>query len=96
MGYRANAAAQRAMGLLDSSTASLASTRAELGVREQSLTTIGSQIDAEEIQLKAVMSSNYDTDMAKAISEYTAAQVSYQAALQTSGSLLKMTLLNYL
>ncbi|MEI8371690.1 MAG: flagellar hook-associated protein FlgL [Planctomycetota bacterium] len=91
-----NAGIQRAMGLLDSSAQNLGNTRAELGAREQSLTLISSQIDSEELSLKTAMSANYDTNMADTISQYTSAQIAYQATLQTTGSLLKMTLLTYI
>jgi flagellin-like hook-associated protein FlgL len=96
--FRSNsdAGVQRAMGLLSTSMDRLNNSRAELGVREQSLTTISSLIDNEELNLKAAMSNVYDTDMASAVSQYTAAQTSYQATLQTTASLLKMTLLSYL
>jgi flagellar hook-associated protein 3 FlgL len=91
-----NVGIQRAMGLLDASTQQVGEARAELGTRQQSLDSISTQIDNEELNLKSAMSTNYDTDMADAISRYTAAQIAYQATLQTTGSLLKMTLLNYL
>jgi len=91
-----NPGIQRAMGLLDGSTQNLSNTRAALGASEQSLTIISTQIDNEELTLKSAMSANYDTNMADAISQYTSAQIAYQATLQTTGSLLKMTLLTYL
>ncbi len=88
-------AIQRAMGLLSTSMQNLNNARSELGVHEQSLSTISTQIDNEELSLKSAMSNVYDTDMASAVSQYTAAQTSYQATLQTTASLLKMSLLNY-
>jgi len=88
-------AIQRSMGLLSASMQNLNNTRSELGVHEQSLSTISTQIDNEELSLNSAMSSVYDTDMASAVSQYTAAQISYQATLQTTASLLKMSLLNY-
>ncbi len=91
-----NAGIQRAMGLLTNSVQNLGNARTELGAREQSISTVSTQIDNEELNLKAVMSNSYDTDMASAVSQYTAAQISYQATLQTTASLLKMTLLNFI
>ena len=91
-----NASIQRAMGLLTTSMQNLGNARTELGAREQSLSTVSTQIDNEELNLQTVMSNSYDTDMANAVSQYTAAQISYQATLQTTASLMQMTLLNYL
>jgi flagellar hook-associated protein 3 len=91
-----NASVQRAMGLLSTSMQNLGNTRTELGAREQSLSAVSTQIDNEELNLKSAMSKSYDTDMANAVSQYTAAQIAYQATLQTTASLLKMTLLNFI
>jgi flagellar hook-associated protein 3 len=90
-----NASIQRAMGLLSTSMQNLGNTRAELGVHEQALSTVSTQIANEELNLQSAMSNSYDTDMASAVSQYTAAQISYEATLQTTATLLKMTLLNF-
>ena len=91
-----NSAAQRAMGLLDGSVQNLGNARAELGAREQGLTLIGSRIDAEEIDLKAAMSIDFDADAAQVISDYTGRQYAYEASLRATGQILQMSLLNYL
>ena len=67
-----------------------------MGVQEQSLTTINTQISNEQISLQSAMSNLYDTDMASAAADYTSAEITYQATLQTTASILKTTLLNYL
>jgi flagellar hook-associated protein 3 len=89
-------AVQLAMGLLSNGMQNLNSARGELGSREQALSTISTQIDNTELNLKSAMSTAYDTDMTAAASNYAAAQVAYQATLQTTANLLKITLLNYL
>jgi flagellar hook-associated protein 3 len=91
-----DASIQRAMGLLSSSIQNLGNTRTELGAREQTLSAVSTQIDNEELNLKSAMSTSYDTDMASAVSQYTQAQIAYQASLQTTASLMKMTLLNFI
>lgn len=91
-----NVGIQRAMGLLDGSVQNMNNTRAELGARQQGLTAISSQIDFQEIDLKSALSTDFDTNMAEAISNLTTSQIAYQASLQVAGSTLKMTLLNYL
>ena len=67
-----------------------------LGVQEQSLSTINTQISNEVLNLQSTMSNDYDTNMAEAVSSYSTAQLTYQATLETTASMLKMTLLNYL
>ena len=89
-------AVQQAMGLLSNSMQNLGNTREQLGVQEQSLSTLTTQITNEQTNLKSAMSTNYDTDMTSAVSDYTSAQIAYQATLEVTASMLKMTLLNYL
>ena len=89
-------AIQQAMTLLSNSMQNLGNTRDLLGVQEQSLSTINTQISNEQLNLQSAMSTNYDTDMASAISDYTSAQITYQATLQTTASIMKMTLLSYI
>jgi flagellin-like hook-associated protein FlgL len=91
-----SSAIQHAMTLLSNSMQNLGNARDVLGVQEQSLTTLNTQISNEQLNLQSAMSTDYDTDMASAISDYTSAQISYQATLETTASMLKMTLLNYL
>ncbi len=87
---------QRAMGLLTTSMQTLSDAREQLGVNEQSLSTITTQVSNEQLNLQTVMSNSYDTDMASAVSQYTAAQIAYQATLQTTASLLQLSLMNYI
>jgi flagellin-like hook-associated protein FlgL len=91
-----DASIQRTMGLLSTSMQNLGNARTELGAREQSLSAVTTQINNEELNLQSTMSNSYDTDMANAVSQYTAAQIAYQATLQTTASLMRTTLLNYL
>src|SRR5262249_33474509 len=90
------AGVQRAMGLLSSGMQNLNYARETLGVNEQSLTAINTQVSGEQLTLQTALSNNYDTDMASAVSQFTAAQITYQATLQTSASLLQMSLMNYI
>ncbi len=89
-------AVQQAMSLLSNGMQTLNNARDRLGVQEQSLTTLNTQISNEQTNLQSAMSTDYDTDMAAAASNYTSAQIAYQATLETTASMLKMTLLNYL
>ncbi len=89
-------AIQQAMTLLSNSMQSLGDARDQLGVQEQSLTSLNTQITNEQTNLQSAMSTDYDTNMTSAVSDFTAAQIAYQATLQTSADALKLTLLNYL
>ena len=91
-----NGAIQQAMTLLSNSMQTLGNARDQLGVQEQSLSTLNTQISNEQTNLQSAMLTDYDTDMASAVSDYTSAQIAYQATLETTASMLQMTLLNYL
>ena len=55
-----------------------------------------SRLDDEVISLKDALSKDIDTDMAQAISDLTSRQASYQATLQTTAAISKLSLLDYL
>jgi flagellar hook-associated protein 3 len=91
-----SAGEQQAMTLLSNSMQTLSSAREVLGVQEQSFSTISTQVSNETLNLQSAMSNDYGTDMATAISNYTSAEIAYQASLQLAASTFKLTLLNYL
>ncbi len=66
-----NGGIQRAMSLLSNSMQNLGNARDELGVQEQSLSSINTQISNEVLNLQSTMLTDYDTDMASAVSSYT-------------------------
>jgi flagellar hook-associated protein 3 FlgL len=89
-------AIQQSMTLLSNSMQNLGSARDQLGIQEQSLTSLNTQISNEQTNLQSTMSTDYDTNMTSAVSDYSSAEIAYQATLETSANMLKMTLLNYL
>lgn len=89
-------AIQRAMGLLTTSQQNLSAVRSELGANEQAVSSLQSQVQTEQTQLKSSLSNNVDVDMAQAISDLVAQQTAFQASLQVTGLISKLTLLNYL
>ncbi len=91
-----SAGQQQAMTMLTNSTQNLSNVRADLGAQEQGLSTVSTQLASQKTQLQSTMSTDYDADMAQVLSEFTAAQTAYQASLEATGAMLKMTLLNYL
>ncbi len=88
--------ATRAIELLDESVLNLNFSRAEVGARQQGLDILKNRLDAEEIDLKEVLSLNYDIDMVEVISEFTGRQAAFEAALRATAQISQMTLLNYL
>lgn len=86
----------RAVELLDASTLQLNDARAEIGARQQGLDAIKSRLESEVISLEESLSNEIDVDLAQAISDLTARQASYQATLQTTASISRLSLLDYL
>lgn len=70
--------------------------RAELGVRVQSLEVLQLRLEDEEVQLRSTLSEAIDADLAEVISDFTARQFALQASLQTTASLLQLSLLNFI
>jgi flagellin-like hook-associated protein FlgL len=70
--------------------------RAELGGRLQSLDIIDVRLEDENVQLRAALSEDLDVDLVKAISDLTARQFAFEASLRTAGSLMQMSLLNFI
>ena len=91
-----SAETQRAMSMLGTAITQVSFSQAEIGVQQQNLTALQTQQSNQNLQLQQSLSNVYDTDFASAASTFTAEQLAYQATLQTSASIMKMSLLNYL
>jgi flagellin-like hook-associated protein FlgL len=87
---------ERAISLVDASAIHLNFARAELGARQQGLDILRDRLGTEDIDLKNALSEEYDVDMAKAVSDMTLRQTSYEASLRTTAQLFQLTLLNFL
>ncbi len=88
--------AQRAINLLDDAMLEINFSRAELGARQQGLDVMQNRIADEDVVLRTALSEDFDADLVKVISEFTGRQIALEAALRTSGTILNMTLLNYI
>jgi len=88
--------AQRAIDLLDRSVLNLNFERAELGAKQQSLEILNNRLDDEDLQLHSALSADFDADLAEVISSLVAKQSAYQAALQATAQIFRMSLLDYL
>ncbi|HUG67946.1 MAG TPA: hypothetical protein VMM76_09345 [Pirellulaceae bacterium] len=86
----------RAVGMLDDDFQRLTFTRADLGARARSLDVLGQRVQDEDLQLRASLSKELDTDLVKAISDLSARQANLEATLRVIGQTLQMTVLNFL
>ena len=87
---------QLALEALDVDASRVSFARAEIGTRQQGLDVMRSRLGSEIIELKSALSEEIDVDITAAISEMTARQAAFQASLQTTASVLRLTLLDFL
>ncbi len=86
----------RSIELLDDGATKLNFARAELGARQQSLDVLQDRIESETIDLKSALSLEVDSDLAEAISDMTARQAAFEAALRTAAQTARLSLLDFL
>ncbi len=86
----------RSIQLLDDASVALNFARADSGARQQSLDVLHTRLEDEEIELKSTLSVDLDVDLAQAISDFTARQASFEAALRSAAAISQLTLLDYL
>lgn len=70
--------------------------RAEIGSRLQSLDVVQTRLEDENVQLRRALSDQIDVDLVEAISNLTARQYALQASLQTTASILSLSILDYI
>jgi flagellar hook-associated protein 3 FlgL len=90
------AAIERASGLLQDAADQAVFGRADIGARSKALDAISTHLDDEQVQLKAALSGEIDTDLVSAISDLQARQASFQATLQLAAKTYQLSLLNFL
>jgi flagellar hook-associated protein 3 FlgL len=86
----------KSISRLDTDISRVNFARADIGSRLQSLEVIGTKLQDEDVQLRSALSADMDVDLVEAISNMTARQFALQASLQTAGSLLQLSLLNFI
>lgn len=69
---------------------------ADLGNRSSRLTMIKTRADQQKTNFQELQTQNEDRELSDIILDYTAAQYAYQLSLQATGSISKMSLLNYI
>ncbi|MDR1271150.1 MAG: hypothetical protein LBK82_16685 [Planctomycetaceae bacterium] len=87
---------ERATQLLDTAVERLDSSRASIGVMQNSLDNVQLRLSEENIQYAATLNSTLQIDFADASLNYMAQQLAYQASMQVTSAMLQMSLLNYL
>ncbi|MFO0896039.1 MAG: flagellar hook-associated protein FlgL [Pirellulales bacterium] len=87
---------ERTVGLLDEDQKRLSFSRAEVGARQQGLDTLQTRLDQEQVELSDTLSGEIDVDMVTAISQITARQASFEAALRSSAVMSGLSLLKFL
>ncbi len=70
--------------------------RAEIGTRINNLSSFEQRINDESVELQSALSNEIDVDFVEAASDFSAKQVSLQASLQTSASLLQLSILDFI
>lgn len=68
---------------------------ADLGNRSSRLTMIKTRADQQKTNFQELQTQNEDRELSDIILDYSAAQYAYQLSLQATGSISKMSLLNY-
>jgi flagellar hook-associated protein 3 FlgL len=86
----------RALERLDADFARVNFARAELGARMQNLSTIETQLQDEDVELRKALSNDIDVDIIDAISKLTARQFAFEASLRTTASILQVSLFDYI
>jgi flagellin-like hook-associated protein FlgL len=87
---------QRGLEMLDRAATNLNFARGELGARQQGLAVLQNRLDDEVIELRKNLSLEYDVPIEEVVSTLTARQVAYEASLRAMGTILQMSLLDYL
>lgn len=70
--------------------------RSEVGARQQALDVTQQNLEDEDVQLRSALSEELEVDLVEAISNLTARQISLEASLKATASILQMSLLSYL
>ena len=89
-------AIERAISGIDADLDRVTFSRSEVGARQQALDVTEQNLEDEDVQLRSALSEELEVDLVEAISNLTARQVSLEASLKATASILQMSLLSYL
>jgi flagellar hook-associated protein 3 FlgL len=91
-----NLAESGVQGNVDAALEHLLTDRARVGAYMEHLTLTDSLRNEQQVQLARHLSAMEDVDVAEAVSELSAKNVAYEAALAISAQIMKTSLLNYI
>jgi flagellin-like hook-associated protein FlgL len=89
-------ALERAIADIDADIDRASFARSEVGARERALAVSQRNLEDEDVQLQKALSDEIDVDLVEAISALTARQISLEASLRTSASILQLSLLDFI
>jgi flagellar hook-associated protein 3 FlgL len=89
-------AIERAISNIDVDLDRVTFSRSEVGARQQALDVTEQNLEDEDVQLRSALSEELEVDLVEAISNLTARQISLEASLKATASILQMSLLSYL
>ncbi len=87
---------ERAAQMLDTAVSRLDNSRAEIGVRQNSLDTVQNRLSEEYIQHEETLNNVFRIDYTQVTMDYLAQQLALQASMQVTSAMFQMTLLNYI
>ena len=87
---------ERASAKLDEDIQRVTFAQADVGFRFQALEVSETNLQDEVVQLRSALSEEIEVDLVEAISNLTARQVSLQASLQVTSTILQLSLLNFI
>ncbi|MBL8829486.1 MAG: hypothetical protein JNM18_21085, partial [Planctomycetaceae bacterium] len=91
-----NNAIQRGVALLDEAADRLTVARGDVGLRSQAIDVYQVQLSEQKVELEKARSNDLEVDLTEVISQLTARQASFEAALRAAGTISQLTLLNFL
>ncbi len=89
-------AVENAISGIDADLDRITFSRSEVGARQRALDVTQQNLEDEDVQLRSALSEELEVDLVEAISNLTARQVSLEASLKATASILQMSLLSYL
>jgi flagellar hook-associated protein 3 FlgL len=87
---------QGSLAALDTALNAVLTTRAQVGAKANRLEFLKSRLSEVQVNLTGLLSEVKDVDMAQAITNFSMAQITYQASLKASAQALQPSLLDYL
>jgi flagellar hook-associated protein 3 FlgL len=91
-----DAAIQRSVAILDKAGERITVARGDVGLRSQAIDLYQNQLSEQKLELEKARSNDLEVDLTETISQLTARQASFEAALRAAGTISQLTLLNFL